>query len=376
MRVFIDARMTGRSGVGVVLSEVLRQWFAAPPDFDLLLMGAGQELRSEVAALSDGAAQRIRLVPWNAAIYSPAAWFKSARALGARRGDAFLGFHYATSYFPGVPLVCYVHDLLHATHPPRSGTATYAGLALRILRSRAAYTIVPSRHVKVQLQTLWRFPAERVLHIPSGAGLAEGTAPSPGAGPRDYLLAVGLMKPHKNWDFLLKRLAGLWREDRLALPLVVAGLGAETSSFREWLRDVGLDRRVRVEARMEPPELMRLYAGARALLFPSRAEGFGLPVLEALWQGTPVVLADRSPMNELSGSGCLYFDPDSAETFDRAVLAVAEDEAGAARLGQEGLSAVRARYRWRDTADRLAAVLREAAEGGSPQRRRTAVAPR
>lgn len=369
MRVFVDARMAGSSGIGVMLEALLCAWRDQPPPFDLTLMGGGSLVAGIFHDAPGRSAERVRYVPWGARMYSPAAALHSLSAHGAKRGDVLFSPHYATTLNSGLPLVCFVQDVIHWSHPPRRGTSSYSRTYFAALRRRAAYVLTPSRHVKVQLQTMLGFPAHRVLRVPLGPGGTTDFAPPPAsqshAEGAPYFLALGLYKSHKNWDFMLTRLAALWRDGRIPHRLVAGGLGPPgvRARFARTVASLGISDRVQVIDHVSAAELTAYYKGATALLFPSLAEGFGLPILEAQRAGTPVLIADREPMTEVAGAGALLFDPDQPTTFDGGVVQLAEDPALRAQLTTNGRENV-ARYSWKKTADHVAEVLERAAVEG------------
>ena len=369
MRVFVDARMAGSSGIGVMLDALLCAWRDEPPPFDLTLMGGGPLIAGIFHDAPGRSAERVRFVPWTARMYSPAAALHSIAQHGAKRGDVFFSPHYATTLNSGLPLVCYVQDVIHWSHPPRRGTSSYSRTYFAALRRRAAYVLTPSRHVKVQLQTMLGFPAHRVLRVPLGPGGAHDSAQPfvphtmPDGAP--YFISLGLYKTHKNWDFMLERLAGLWAAGRIPHRLVAGGLGSPPARerFARKLASLGIADRVQVLEHLPADQLAAYIAGATALLFPSLAEGFGLPILEAQRAGTPVLIADREPMTEVAGAGALLFDPDQPTTFDGGVVQLAEDAALRAQLFTNGRENV-AHYAWKKTANHVAEVLvRASAEG-------------
>ncbi|MDK2971868.1 MAG: hypothetical protein PWP23_1623 [Candidatus Sumerlaeota bacterium] len=353
--VAIDARMIRHSGIGTAIRGLLHGWRETPPPFDLTLMGDPGKLPEE----RNG--QRH-------AQYTQGPYSLGAALLPAPVGSAqvVLAPHYAAPLWPRVPLVAIIHDLIHITHPTRRGTPAYMKAWLAVLRRRAAYIVTPSRHTKVQLQTLHGFAAHRVLTLPWGpglAGMAEAREPAGGVLPGEpYLLSVGIDKPHKNWRFLIERLAGLWKSGALELPLAVAGMDAPG---RERLKAIArragaADDRLRFLPWMDDGAMLAAYAGARALLFPSAIEGFGFPVIEAMAMGTPVVAADLPPMNEVGAGALALFDPDRPASFDEAVLHILGDDSLRASLRAAGQRRA-AEHAWPKLASRMADVLARAA---------------
>jgi glycosyltransferase involved in cell wall biosynthesis len=322
--VALDARMIGHSGIGTTLRALLGTWHRNPPPFRLRFLGDAERILHH-APWEQGS----EIVQFNRPIYS------TARSLGtAPTGDAQVLFapHYTAPLLPKIPLVATVHDLIHITHPTKRGTAAFMRSYLEGLRRRASYILTTSRHTKVQLQTLHRFEPHRVLTIPLGPGLAGYAEPEPippGTLPEGpFVLAAGLFKPHKNWRFMLERLAGLWDRGELALPLAAAGLDPMgRDAVPQIAAQLGHADRVHLVPRLSDGQMVTLYREARALLFPSIVEGFGLPVLEAMTQGTPVVAADLAPMNEIGGFALVTFNPDVPESFDAAVARVVREGA-------------------------------------------------
>jgi glycosyltransferase involved in cell wall biosynthesis len=357
--VAVDARMIRHSGIGVVLQSLLQYWHTAGGP-RICLLGEPGLLKEMVPASTE--AEIIRWVP---PIYSPTA----ALAPPGLPKDVrvWFGPHYATCLRPPVPLVCHIHDVLHIIHPTRRGTRLFMHACLQMLRRRASYVTTPSRHVKVQLQTLYGFAPDRVLIASNGAGVLESLDPGtyqqlPELSNRPYLVAVGILKPHKNWPFLLRRLVAMREID---LPLVCLGLGKDRSRLIELATELGIAERLIVPARLEPEQVAGVLAGARALLFPSLAEGFGLPVLEAMSVGTPVVMAARSPMKEIAAGSACMFDPDWPETFDDALREALRE--GPERGKRIELGRRRAQdFSWKRTAHHIEDALYRAATGELP----------
>ena len=164
---------------------------------------------------------------------------------------------------------------------------------------------------------------------------------APGAAPDSYLLLVGSVEPRKN------PLAAAEAAREVGRPLVVAGPVRDEALARE-LRARGADLRGYVAK----DELARLYRGAACLVFPSRYEGFGLPLVEAMASGTPVVAAPDAALREVAGNAAVFVEP--AALADGVRRALAERE----RLVAAGLERVR-RFTWEETARRTVAVYRE-----------------
>lgn len=168
--------------------------------------------------------------------------------------------------------------------------------------------------------------------------------------PADYWLAVGTLEPRKNYETLLNALDLYWARSPRPLPLRIAGGGGwKSDALKDHLTALEARGRVQRLGYVPDAELTRLYAGTQALLFPSWHEGFGLPVLEAMSQGAPVICSGTSSLPEVGGDAVAYIDPASAESICRAMLALEADPARRKGLVTVGRRQA-ARFSWEQTA--------------------------
>ena len=276
-------------------------------------------------------------------------WYLAALPAKARRDNVDV-LHCPTQRAPvrsSVPLVVTFHDLAVLRHPETFNrwTRTYSRRVLpRVVRA-ATRVIAVSEFTKRELQELLDVPEEKLRVIPNAVGgpfSADGEA---AAG--DYVLAVSTLEPRKN----LPRLVEAYRRaDLNGLPLLVAGAAGwggvrvEGDGVR-WLGEVRDD------------ELARLYRGARAVAYVSLYEGFGLPVLEAMACGAPVVAGQDGALPEVAGGAAVLVDP-----LDPDAIAAGLNEAIERRDELRPLGLARARaFEWGKVARKTVAVYREAA---------------
>lgn len=239
-----------------------------------------------------------------------------------------------------LPLVVTIHDLAFLTHP---GCFTPRGVAfhrraLRIARREAAAVVVPSRFTGDELIDAG-FQPSRIHVAHHGVDIPAAPPPpdvlgtlSPGLGSgAPFLLFVGTIEPRKGVDVLLaahRHLRAEWPD----LRLVVAGPAG-------WGEDLDLDREgVVAPGRVSQDILDALYAHATVAVVPSRTEGFGLPALEAMARGCPVVCSDRGALPEVVGAGGLVVpgaDRD-AEVLAGALSPILADDAHRAALADAG----------------------------------------
>lgn len=236
----------------------------------------------------------------------------------------------------------------------------YQAFFLRRLRWRRAHLVTACSRVRRKLIERARLPGDRIHVIPLGPGHRPPAEPPTGnphlqtlAGtPLEppWLLALGIDQPHKNMGFLISALGLYYQRRPEAPPLVWAGLAPEDA--RRWVARLPayIRQRVLLEPRVDSDRLEQLFAGAHTLLFPSLDEGFGLPPLEAMARGIPVLCARREPMTTLLGEAPLYFEPDDSASLWRMLNWLLDMPAGTrrelARLGHQQV----VRYDWHRTA--------------------------
>lgn len=239
----------------------------------------------------------------------------------------------------GYPGRCVVtlHDLHFERDPGTMGLVdrlTFKVVVPHAAR-RADHVLAVSERTKRDAIELYGLAPERITVTPHGVDPAF----APGDGTQDgYALFVGAVQQRKD------PLAALAAAQAAGLPLVVTGPEKDPALVRE-LRAGGAD----VRGYVAQAELAQLYRRAAALVLPSRYEGFGLPVLEAMASGTPVVLSGDAALREVAGDAGIYGD--LAEGLRRAV-------AERARWAHAGLERARL-FRWEETARRTAGVYRE-----------------
>jgi len=260
-------------------------------------------------------------------------------------------YHATTLALPSdspVPLVATVHDLIPWALGGWSllGERTRWWLGRRLLR-RADLVIAPSEATAQDARRLASVREDRLVVIPEG--LAPGFAPAEGAAERvaerhgirkPYLLFVGALDARKDPRALLRA----WQ--------VARGLGADVDlvlaggSSRQAPADMGAARRL---GYLELPALVDLYAAATCLVFPTRYEGFGLTLLEAMGCGCPAVAYRNSSLPEVAGEAALLVADGDADALGRAAAEVATRPDLADRLRKAGLARA-ARFSWRKTA--------------------------
>jgi glycosyltransferase involved in cell wall biosynthesis len=261
-----------------------------------------------------------------------------------RVGAALCHTQYAVPVASPCPCVVTVHDLSFARDPDLMGRKDRLVFRLVVPRAvrRAARVLTVSERSKRDLLELYGVPDEKVVVTPNGVDPAFHPGVSRDArGEAPYALAVGAIQRRKN------QLAALEAAAAAGVSLVVAGPEKDARLAAELRR-----RGARVEGYVTTERLADLYRGAACLVQASRYEGFGLPVLEALASGTPVVAVREPALEEVAGDAAVFVgEADLAEGIRRAL---AERDG----LVAAGLERARA-FSWRAAAERTLAVYRE-----------------
>ncbi|WP_374648338.1 glycosyltransferase family 4 protein [Rhizorhabdus sp.] len=229
-----------------------------------------------------------------------------------------------------------VHDAIPMLHPELSQIDALRHRALLdAIAARADHLITVSDAARDDIVATLGCPSDRVSACPPGLEGVKPDAPlPPGLEAGRFLLAVGSVEPRKN----LARLVQAWRRSCVPYPLVIAGPdGWRASEILPALEGVpGLIRMPYVER----PVLLAMIASARALLFPTLAEGFGLPIIEAMQAGTPVLTSRGGATEEVAGGAALLADPHSVEDLATAIARL-ESETLLDRLRSAGLDRAR-----------------------------------
>lgn len=176
-----------------------------------------------------------------------------------------------------------------------------------------------------------------------------------------YLLALFTLEPRKNTDGLVRAFAELLRRQAAGgATLVIAGAIGWDAAIEQRLRiDAALRRRIVLTGRVPDDEMSPLYSGATAFVYPSFYEGFGLPVLEAMQCGVPVISSNTSSLPEVVGDAGLLVDPHDHQALAAAMQALLGDAARRAALSRAGLERAR-RFSWERTIAEVTAVYRTA----------------
>ena len=330
------------TGIGVYANAVLPALQALP---HVLIPGGEQGT----------ARQRLRRLAWSQLRLPQLARQNGASLIFTPAPEGYLGPQI-------IPQVVMVHDLRPVSHPDRSLQSLYFRRWVPPLLRQCRHIITNSAFTAGEIQRATGVSSERISVIPLGVD-AERFRPKASVSlelqARPYLLHVGQDYPHKNLGRLIEAFAAIANTNP-DLQLVLAGKPhpSETPRLQAMVRGLGLQERVQFRPYVPAGELPELLAGALAFVYPSLWEGFGLPVLEAMAAGTPVLTSLGSGTEEVAGDAALLVDP-----WDQAALAAAlSDLVRQPQLRKElhckGLERVRL-FSWERTAEATRGALGE-----------------
>lgn len=307
--------------------------------------------------------------PWS---WSPdGAWWLPVRPPMGRFFDGLDVFHLGEFHFPrdvGIPAVATVHDLTTLLLPEQHVWLNRALHArrLRWIREHAARIIVVSESTGRDLTRLLEISPERTVRIYEARGHDSGEPPAGqvheararhGLGEKPYVLSVGTLEPRKNHERLVRAFSELSPQFDDVHLAIAGGEGWRADGIRQAVEESSAPNRIRLLGPVPGRDLQALYSGARVFALPSLYEGFGLPVLEAMACGTPVLTSDVSSLPEVAGDAALLVDPHSTDAIRDGLERLLGDESLRGRLARRGRERER-RFTWRRTAEETMAVYR------------------
>jgi glycosyltransferase involved in cell wall biosynthesis len=312
-----------------------------------------------------------RLPTINPRVRIPWEQFVAPLLLRRSKADLFHGVHSVVPLATATRTVVTVHDLafIRFTQTFRAYNRTYLDFATRLSVRRAARVLVVSEHTKREVVGMLGVPAERVIVTPN-AVRDHFRPPEPAALaafrvkkglPERFVLYVGTLEPRKNLTTLLEAYAEVARTHDV--PLIVGGgKGWLYDAVFQRLEELGLKERVQFAGYIEEEELPLWYAAATVFVFPSIYEGFGMPPLEAMACGTPVITSNSSSLPEVVGDAGITLPPHDPAGFAEALDRVLRDADLRQDLRERGLVQA-TRFSWRTTAERTLAAYRAVVAG-------------
>ncbi len=349
----VDARYGLRSprrGVGEYVYQVVTHLSAIHSPYQIVLYG---DKLFDPETLAD--LRRIYPVHIVSAVnffaWEQWTWPRAARYAKLLHGTANIG-----PLQPSPPQILTVHDVIEwhrgrdfpAEIPLRHHISrVYRMNALKRLAPRALQILTVSEHARQDIAVTLKVPLNHIAVTPLAGKFPLCQSPSRWSDP-PFVLTLGALDPRKN---LKAAFAGFALVSNPELRLKIVGVEPHgLTQIKALVRDLGLGRRVAVEAMVSDHDLQTLYQRAIVFLYLSHYEGFGLPVLEAMSQGCPVICAHHASLPEVANDAAILVDPADSHTVAKHIETLLSDEAYRDDLRQRGLDRAR-QFSWGKTAE-------------------------
>jgi glycosyltransferase involved in cell wall biosynthesis len=326
--------------------------------------------RDDVAVVAVGASEEAAVPPGVVAAAAGMAlptnlgWSNTGLPLGARnvKADVFHAPAYTAPLWGCRPLVVSIHDVSYARRPewyPNRLDSLRLAFYARSAR-RADRVVACSRFSRNEILAAYELDPARIDVVPLAAGSA--FSPAPGRPRELFVLHVGDLHPRRNLTMLFEVIADLRRSESSlgSVKLVLAGVDrGELGPLRDLAQRLGAVDALEYVGVPGDDDLAELYRRASLFAYPSRYEGFGLPVLEAMSSGCPVVSSSAASLPEVTGSSAILVGPEDARAWREAIRHVLCDSGQACELSRAGLQRA-AMFTWDRTADATLASYRRA----------------
>jgi glycosyltransferase involved in cell wall biosynthesis len=340
----IDVRMLTASGIGTCLVNLVPRIVAARPEWSFRLFGRSEELSD----YGWSRAPNVAIFPFTSPIYGIAEQLHwPARSVAG--SDLVWSPHYNIPLRWRGRLLVTVHDIAHMALPKVYRNPLhrgYAALMAQGVRRRANVIHFDSAFTQAEFTRLIGAPKGASIVVHNGVDESWFRVEPPADRPeRPYIVYVGNVKPHKNLGGLLSAFAGKVAEIPHDLLIVGKREGFITGDGRIVGIAERLGARVIFTGRVSDDALKETIAGADALVLPSFYEGFGLPPLEAMACGCPVLVASAASLPEVCGDAALYCDPFDAKDIGRSLVRILTDQVLRTALRAKGRARA-ARFTW------------------------------
>ncbi len=355
----IDARKYFDFGIGTYIENLVDEVGKNPGRFDLVLYVTP----SDLASMPVGRGWRIVPVPFKK--YSLAELFLFARRVRRDRIELFHEPHYTLPFHLSVPAVVSVHDLIH-TELSEYFTPLqreYARFVLRHAVAAADAVIVLTEFMKGELLSRYPGAGGKIHVIP--LGVDAGFLPRSGDNitssfgkkfglAKPFILYAGSLKPHKNIPVLLTAFARFTMRQEIDLVFVGERL-RENPELVRLLADLGLGPEIHDLGKIGPGEVRAAFRSADCVVLPSEYEGFGLPLIEAMACGTPVIISDAPALTEVAGGAAMVFERKNVESLAAVLERVFADASLRTECAAKGISRS-GQFTWLETGRRTMAL--------------------
>jgi glycosyltransferase involved in cell wall biosynthesis len=372
MRIAFDARYINDRyhGIGRYAYRLVEALIAAAPQHQFILYrGEEQDSRFGWESLAEKPNVEIQPGPWP--LYWPQEQVSWLRVLRKSRVDLFHTPYFVVPLFSRVPIIQTVHDLIFDRYPaymPMSWSRPYYRLLMRWGTRRAQRIVAVSDFTADELTRFYNTPAIKITTVPEGVDPVFQQIPDAVALEavrqryglmHPFFLSVGARRPHKNLGNLVRAFAGVAQDAPHDLVLVGPPDPRFPDEARQAADSCGINGRIRFLDFVPESDLCALYLLSNTVVLPSIVEGFGLPALEAMACGKPVLAANNSSLPEVVGDTGLLFDPKDVAGLSRAMRQLVHDWKRRQRFGRVGRRRATC-FTWENAAARILDLYDEA----------------
>lgn len=358
LRVGVDMHSVNgiQQGIRTHLLEIYARAVQLAPEIDFFLLGASREILVQYSPSYN--APNVHPVPLSPGNPAKRLLLQLPR-LERELSLDWLHVQYIMPLFNRAKVAVTIHDILFETYSDYFTRffRLRSRLLMRYAAQHADLVLTVSNFSKQALADQYRANAEDVVVTPNAADHSrfypgiegESFLKQRQLGSGQYLLSVGRLEPRKNYGVLLKAYA------RLVTPPLLVIVGQRDFRFDEvfsLIETLGLKNKVRILDDVSTEELGALYRHCSLFVYPSVAEGFGMPVMEAFASGVPVITSDSTALTEIATGAALLAAPNDVDSLERAMRHLLEDPELRLSIAAAGLTRSRA-YAWKDSAQAL-----------------------
>jgi glycosyltransferase involved in cell wall biosynthesis len=278
-------------------------------------------------------------------------WLNTNRSISLLKKNKFSIFHptyfntYFLKYLKAKPFVLTVFDMIPEYFPEYFPSSFSIPSQKKYLLQKAARIIAISESTKQDIIELLDIDESIIDVVYLGNGiLVKPQIPQNEIVPEQFILFVGARNDYKNFNLMLKALKPLLKSND-DLYLLCCGGGIFSNTETELIADLNIKDRIIHYNNVKDEHLAYFYQNARAFIFPSLYEGFGIPILEAFTYQCPVVLSDIKVFHEIAGDAAYYFDPKSEQSIKNSIDAVIDNEKLRTSIIKKGSERVK-KYSW------------------------------
>jgi len=360
LRIGIDVRMLGYSGIGTYIEGLIKGLTKIDRKNQYFLITNREE--------SGSFPPNFEIKRINARIFSVQEQWELYSLIEKEKLDIFHFPHFFSLFFCPCKMVVTIHDLIPLIFPNEFSIAArlYCRLMISHSLKKSKKIIAVSQNTKKDILNFFHTPEEKIEVIYEGVDedfhpvtdrhlLSEIKSKYHIDAP--FILYAGLRKPHKNLVSLIEAFR-IFKKSGSKEKLVIAGKEDRRYPLEQEIKKMGISQEVILTGHVSRQDLVLLYNAADIFIFPSLYEGFGLPVLEAMACGRPVIASNRSSIPEIAGDGAIFFDPYNVEEMARAIETVLNNESLRCSLVEKALKKAGA-FSWIETSKRTLRVYEE-----------------